>query len=549
MNKNLLLLVIFTLLSLVIVSRFLGPGYLLSLDAVAVPVRTVWPSLWSTSFFYTSLVAVLNIFLPSDWIQKLLLFAIFFLAGWGMARLVPVVSNPAKVFAGLVYAVNPFVYGRVLVGHWGLLLGYSLLPFLVKLFIGADQSKKIAGAIIAAVLFTLIISIDVHFVLIFGPVLVLLSGLAIRNVRWLGIFWGLTLLLNLNWLISILIGRSELAEAVNNFSEVDLRTFQSLADQNYGLIFNLLSGYGLWAEGRKIFVLAKDIVSFWPLITIVLLGLGCLGIVRTFKSGDKKLKIMAGLLILTSLLALDLAGGVALPSAREMFLSLYDQFPVFRGLREPQKVIGILFFGYAYLGGGGVEYIWERLSGIKRQVVVGTILLIPFVYTPTVFSGFWGQLSPVEYPQSYFQVKKILDRDKGNFLVLAFPWHQYMRYTFNHNRPVTNLAPLFFGSRVLSSQNYETKYLDSHDSRPEALHISGLLRMETEGINLLGDKIDPKPEWSAGLAAANIKYVLLFKDDDWKDYGFLDEDGKLRIIHNDNYLRLYQNDSWGTLPL
>src|SRR5579859_527353 len=74
--------------------------------------------------------------------------AVFFpLATTGAARLVRTAVLPARLAAGLFYAVNPFVFDRLYAGQLGLLLGYALLPFAVTALLeGADKPHHVARA-------------------------------------------------------------------------------------------------------------------------------------------------------------------------------------------------------------------------------------------------------------------------------------------------------------------------------------------------------------------------------------------------------------------
>jgi len=72
--------------------------------------------------------------------------AIFFpLATTGAARLLRTAVLPARLGAGLFYAVNPFVFDRLYVGQLGVLLGYALLPFAVAALIDAAQEPHRMG--------------------------------------------------------------------------------------------------------------------------------------------------------------------------------------------------------------------------------------------------------------------------------------------------------------------------------------------------------------------------------------------------------------------
>lgn len=541
--------VFFGALALIIVFPLLSPGFILTFDALASPFKWTAPSLQSSTFVFNSLISFLSSFVSPALVEKAWLFLIFFLSGFGMYRLTGKTSIAAGLFAGSLYAVNPFVYERVLIGHWGLLLGYCLLPFIIEEFIRLWAKPGITSTVMLAVLWTLAISIDAHFVLIYGFVFLFFSVAWIvikmdkfrETVKYLGLLVIILLLLNLNWLIPVFFGRSELGTTVSFFTINDLIAFQSFSDHNFGLVFNLLSGYGFWAESNRYFALPKDLLVVWPLLFLAILGVVIAGIFRMVNSREPRDKVLVVVLIAMTLFALDFSGGVALAAIRGQIITLYDKFPALRGLREPQKLVGLVMFSCAFLGAYGVESLSWVTQGTRRIILIGALIVLPFIYTPTVFGSFLGQIRPATYPVSWSKIKSVLDADRSRHLILAFPWHQYMRYRFNNNQAVGNLAPLYFGDRILSSREYETRYLDSHETRPEALHVSGLIRIQTEGLNLLGEKVDFPIDWAQNLSIVDVKYVLLAKEEDWQSYQFIVNAPNLQKIYEDDNFILYKN--------
>lgn len=554
--KQLFSFFFFIALAAVIIYPLSKSGYILTLDAVITP-KVLFAPLTSSSFIYQNILAVLNLFLPSDLIERIILFLIFFLSGWGMYRLTAKNLGVARFFAGIFYAVNPYVYGRVMAGHWQLLLGYSIFPFVVSSVINFfhDTSKK--NTVWLAFIATLLFNIAIHYLLIFLVFFITLGIIYAyfhqdnrerlnKIIRQTIIFTVITFILNANWIISSILGNSDISQSISQFTGNDLISFQSVADGRWGLIFNLLSGYGFWAEVYHYFVLPKDIIIFWPVIAIFFMGIAFWGWLKAFQEGNKINKpfIITGAVLF--LIALDLAGGVALKPIANTVFYLYDKIPFLRGLREPQKLIGILLFYYAYFGSTGLHLLLNRIKNRSFYFALCSLFLLalPFIYTPTVFGGFWGQLRPVFYPSSWEKVNQILKDDKNDFLTLFFPWHQYMKFNFNGERVITNPAPYFFSKPVLSSQNYETNFLFTHDVRTEALHIEGLLSIEKEGVNLLGDAVESEFSWGQSLSPINVKYIILSKDEDWKKYRFLDEQTDLSKVYEDDDLVLYQNLKW-----
>ena len=78
------------------------------------------------------LVAMASRLVPADLVQKLLLAAVFVGAAAGAARLVPSHTVAARAAAAALYAWNPFLYERLVMGHWGLLVSYATLPWVAR---------------------------------------------------------------------------------------------------------------------------------------------------------------------------------------------------------------------------------------------------------------------------------------------------------------------------------------------------------------------------------------------------------------------------------
>ena len=550
--NHLLSFFIFFALAAIITFPLVKSGYILTLDAVITP-RVLFAPITSSSFIYQNILAVLNLFIPSDRIERIILFLIFFLSGWGMYRFTDKNLRFARYFAGIFYAINPFVYERVMAGHWQLLLGYSIFPYIVTLTMNYfhDSTKK--NTVSLAIMATLLFNIAIHYLLIF---MVFFITMGVTNAylhrqnkeklnkitRQTIFFIGLTFVLNANWIISSILGISDISQAIKSFTSGDLIAFQSVADSRLGLIFNLLSGYGFWAEAYHYFLLPKDIIIFWPILSLAVILVFGIGLFRHIKE-KSNIPILVTLPVLF-LLALDIAGGVALKSFAPTVFWLYEKFPILGGFREPQKLVGIVMFCYAYFGSFGLGKILATIKGKTKLAAFSFFIILPFIYTPTVFGGFWGQLKPVWYPSSWEKVNQILKEDKSDFLTLFFPWHQYMRFKFANDRVVSNPALYYFDKPILSSQNYETAYLYTHDTRLESLHVEGLLSIEKEGVNLLGDLVEGNLPWGESLSPVNVKYIILTKDDDWVRYKFLDKQPDLTKVYEDENLVFYQNMKW-----
>lgn len=123
-------------LPLLLLGPALGSGFVLSYDMVWVPdlaLRTDQLGLGTAvprAVPSDAVVAVLDELVPGMVLQKLVLYGALVLAALGSARLV----GPSVV-AGCVAVTftvwNPFVVERLWIGHWPVLLGYAVVPWLV----------------------------------------------------------------------------------------------------------------------------------------------------------------------------------------------------------------------------------------------------------------------------------------------------------------------------------------------------------------------------------------------------------------------------------
>src|SRR6266567_677451 len=138
-NKRNLYWVAYVVLALAILLPLLKSGFILTLDLVFTPVLRM-PDHVASSYLLHVALHGLNLVLPSEIIEKLLLFAILLLSGARMHGLVRYISGkkldtPQEIgayFAGLFYTLNPFTYDRFMAGQYNILFGYMLIPFFVR---------------------------------------------------------------------------------------------------------------------------------------------------------------------------------------------------------------------------------------------------------------------------------------------------------------------------------------------------------------------------------------------------------------------------------
>ena len=131
-------LVVGGVLALLALAPVLVRGYVLTYDMVFVPRLELARGLLgldtavARSVPADLLVALASRLVPADLVQKLVLAGVFVGAAAGAARLVPSRTPAARAAAAALYAWNPFLYERLVMGHWGLLVSYAALPWAAR---------------------------------------------------------------------------------------------------------------------------------------------------------------------------------------------------------------------------------------------------------------------------------------------------------------------------------------------------------------------------------------------------------------------------------
>jgi len=248
-------------------------------------------------------------------------------------------------------------------------------------------------------------------------------------------------------------------------------------------------------------------------------------------------------MITMAIVSVVLAVGVAHPFTKPVFMFLYNRLPFFKGYREPQKFVALLVLAYAFLGALGLDGLIamirnsksiynEFLRKVGKSGVVVLACALPLIYTYPIFWGFSGQLHSVDYPRSWYKANDILNsesRESGK--VLFLPWHMYMEFDFARNPgPIYNPAQLFFDRAVIQGDNMEVYGIHSDSTNSISKRIEHLL-MQGKRLENLGDRLVP----------LNIGYVMLSKNADYWNYGFLYKQKDLKVIYDTSEIVLFKN--------
>lgn len=522
------------LLAFVILLPLLGGGYILTLDLVFTP-HFAWPDEVSNVYPLQVVLWMLYQALPGDIVEKLILVSTLLFAGTSMHLLVRYCSQrsftseawtAAAYFAGLFYMVNPFVYARFMAGQWMVLLGYALLPFFVRTLLQFSYEPSWRRIVALAAWAFAVTTVSLHFagmLAVLGVLAVAQSCLwyrhdlsHVRNVLLGGVaatvIWCAA---SSFWLVPTLAGQTSIALSTHGFDSQHFTAFATLGSNTLGAIGNVIRLQGFWAEAQQLFVLPQQVVPGWGIVVLFLwLLIGAGAAVAWRKS---RIVAVLGLSCI----------GLGIIFAATPIVEWFSRFvPFVSGYREPHKFVALVALGYALLGAYGVVFVYEKWKSRQRlrTTLLAAVFILPIIITPVMFGGFAGQLTPRQYPYEWQEADKFVRQRIGSERALFLPWHQYAAYSFS-GRTIANPATNYFSFPVISSDDPEFKNLPPTTPNEEMQRIHERLREPAALARYLDER--------------GVRYVLLAKEQDYREYAFLDSEPYVRVFDS-SMIKVYE---------
>lgn len=414
-------------LAFLLLGGALGPGYVLSFDMVWVPDLILGRdvlglgSALPRAIPSDAVVAILDEVLGGALLQKLVLLGMLTGAGAGCAALVRERSTGAQLVAVTVGIWNPYVVERLLLGHWPVLVGYAVLPWLVVVLRSGGRDLLPLRVLPLLVVGSLSASAGVMTALVAlvvscsGPVrrtAVLLVCLVAANAPW----WvaGLT---------------SPAAITTDPAGAMVFRTGNEglmagpLAALSFGGVWNseVVPGSRLGIAGVAMTVLV-----------VLTAALGAAGVAKGTRVPDLR--------------ALAVCWGVGWGAAVLSWASpeslgwLGEHVPAGGLFRDGSRLLGLTVPLVVVLVAVAADGLLGRLADRTARVVVTAVLaLVPVSLMPDAGWGAGGQLEAVHYPSSYDEARRAVSQaPPGN--ALSLPFESYRIPEWNDRRRV--LDPL-----------------------------------------------------------------------------------------------------------
>jgi hypothetical protein len=495
----------------------LARGYVLTYDMVFVPRLELTGNLLGLDVAVARavpgdlLVALASRLVPADLVQKLILLGIVVAAGAGAARLTPTRRPAAKAAAAALYAWNPFVYERLVMGHWGLLAAYATLPFVARA--ATDLRTGTQGSVRRLVLTLAIaaaasppgglIAAAVALCVTAAPPWSAQRAVALHGARALrflrstrgrvAVLLGVALVVNAPWLVPSVLRPGGVPVRAEGAA-----AFASRPDGPLGTVGSLVGLGGIW----NAFAVPPGLGS-WPwvggfVVVLAVAGAGLPVLWRRLPAGA------AGGLLLAAGLGLVVAAAYAVPGLRSLVDLVVVHVPGGGLVRDAQKFIAPLALVEAAAFGLGVERLVPALPPRWGRAAAAGLVAAPVLLLPALAWGAAGRLAAVPYPEAFAEARAAMAADPVPGAVLVLPWHLYMGFPWNGDRVVLDPAQRWFTRRAVGNDDLE------------------LAGTTVPGEDPYGARLGPLVAGTAPLApalpAAGVRYVLVFKTAEWATY-------------------------------
>ncbi len=481
--------------ALVVLGPLLRPGYVLVRDMVFVadwPLRGELLGLSAglpRAVPSDAVVALLSQAIPGDVVQKLVLAAALAGATWGAARLSRAQHPASAVGAGLLYAWSAWVFERLMLGHWPLLLAYAVLPWAVDAAIEVREGRGSERRLLAWVVVAAIAGAP-GLLLCVGPVAaVLLWGRPRATAPMIRVS-AATLLASLPWAVPTLLHPGGVPSRPDGVA-----AFASAAHTPFGTLGSLLTLGGTWNR------LAAP-PERWTLLlgglALLVAVVGLVGFLRFL--GDKASSPAWRGLGVAGAAGLGLAMWTAVPGLDALAAELVGRVPGAGILRDAHKFVAPLGLVEAVGFAAVIDRLAARATDRTQATIIASgMAVLPLATLPGLMLGLGGRLEAVPYPPDWFEARDVMAADEATGDILVFPWTLYQVLPWNPQQAVLSPAQRFFDRRAILNDDLEVGDVTLVGEHPAAAIASDLATSDRPLA----------PE----LAAVGARYVLVLRDD------------------------------------
>ncbi len=436
-------------LTILLLGPALLPGFVLSYDMVWVPDLALGQdALGLTSALPRAVpsdafVAVADELIPGMVLQKLMLVGTVTAAAVGSARLAREVSPslstgaPWPWFPGLVAATvavwNPLTAERWWLGHWPILVGVAVLPWLA---VSTDRWRRGDAGIGPVLGLCLIGSLSANAGLATAVLLVICAARGSRRgrVRRVVSLSIVVLVANGPWLFA---GLAHLGSATSARASV----FAPAGEGLLPLFPTLLSLGGIWNTEVVPPSRMGPAALVWLGFLVLTVGVGLWVAARRAPratgadpDGDRARSLIRRLALAATLGLLFAVAPALTPGTMDAVASTVPGGGL---LRDSARFLVLCLPAWSTLAGLGAWWLVSRVpaTSVRMALAAGAVLL-PIAVLPDAAWGIGGALRPADYPADYAAARTVLSRSDQEGAVLVLPLTSYRTPAWNGGRKV-----------------------------------------------------------------------------------------------------------------
>ncbi len=483
------------LVALVVCGPLLGHGYTLVADMVFVPDPAFSPRSWGgdgsvpRAVPVDALLALVGAVLPMWLVQQVLLLLATGLGVLGAWRVSPAQTLLGAAAGALAFGWGAYQAERLVMGHWSLLLGVALLPWVLRAVLTAQREDRapwrcalLVGAGAAAA--------PTAGVLTSGLALVLALALPLRAAHRMVVV-GSVLLFNATWVVPGLLSDARLGD-----DPVGVAAFATSSDTPYGVLVSALTGGGVWNRLAHLDSRAGAASAVLGLLVVVVAVAGLRGATRWWPGSGR-----AGVAV-TSLgvvgLVLALASTTAIGADALTWAT--GQVPGAGLFRDAQKWLGWWLLPLSVGFGVGLERIAGWFPEGSAAFLLACGALVPMLAVPDYAWGVGGRLEDRAWPAELTQVASTLHDTPGDGAVLVLPWHAFRAWDWNDDRTVLDPWSRVLGRPVVVRDDLELVRRTVPGEDPVAAEVGAVLAAATESA---GGQVDPE-----SLRELGVRFVI-----------------------------------------
>jgi hypothetical protein len=427
-------------LALLVLAPILRPGYVLHVDMVFVPHQTLLP--WNLgiggglprSVPQDAVVSLIAGPLPGQLLQKSILVLTFILAGVGAGRLAGRTLF-LQLPAAALYLWSAYAASRLLMGHWGLLWAYALLPWAV---LAAGRARRTGRWELVALLCAggaLVPTGGVILAVTAVPLAVGFGSAVSRASRWLLV--ASVILFNAPWWLPAL--RSPVV-AVSD--PLGLVVFGARADGPGGVLLSVMGGGGVWNSLATLGSRTTWFATFGVLVIVTLAALG-------WRAGRRKAPAEVMWLTVLGVGGLIWAWLSGVADGQGWAQGLVASVPGGGLLRDGQKWTVFWVLLVAVCAPHGVARLTRRAQRPLAVFMAGALAIAPLAILPDLVWGGLGRLQASQYPAQWDVLREQLAVDPRGGDVLSLPWAAFRQYAWNDDDIVLDPLPRYLTRTVV----------------------------------------------------------------------------------------------------